>query len=164
MTIKKKKLDIFLKELKEPEKYPGYLLWQTSNIWHRNMKNIMKRFGLTHTQFVVLTSIIYLAKNNNSINQKQIAQHAKLDIMMTSDVLKTLESKKLVTRHKNPNDKRHNSIKITQEGINLTIKMYDYSERADAEFFKVLGKDMKPFCEQLESLIKANYDNIYFRT
>ena len=77
MTIKKKKLDIFIEELKKPEEYPGYLLWQTSNIWHRNMKNIIKKFGVTHTQFVILTSIIYLGKKNNNINRRPLSALAK---------------------------------------------------------------------------------------
>ena len=119
MLTNRNKLETFLMELKEPEEFPGFLLWQASNIWYRNMKTTLKNFGTTFTQFSILMSLIYLSKQNLDINQKQIARHAKLDIMMTSDVLKTLESKKLVTRCQNPKDRRHNSMKITQEGKNL---------------------------------------------
>lgn len=80
-------MEAFLKELREPEKFPGFLLWQASNIWYRNMKNTLKKFGATFIQFTILMSLIYLSKQNLDINQKQIARHAKLDIMMTSDVL-----------------------------------------------------------------------------
>jgi DNA-binding MarR family transcriptional regulator len=151
-------------ELKEPEEFPGFLLWQASNIWYRNMKTTLKNFGTTFTQFSILMSLIYLSKQNLDINQKQIARHAKLDIMMTSDVLKTLESKKLVTRCQNPKDRRHNSMKITQEGINLVLKIFEHVNQADVNFFKVLENNIQSLTEPLEKLIRANYDNIYTGT
>jgi DNA-binding MarR family transcriptional regulator len=161
MLPKKEKLDIFLKELKEPEGYPGFLLWQASNIWYRNARNALKRFGTTFTQFTILMSLIYLSRQYKNINQKQIARHAKLDAMMTSDVLKTLELKKLVTRGQNPDDKRHNSLKISPKGINLILKTFEHINHADIEFFKVLENNMQSIIEPLEKLIQANYDNIY---
>ncbi|GEM_PF-443506 len=161
MLTKRDNIDTFIKELKEPEEFPGFLLWQASNIWYRNMKNTLKKFGTTFTQFTILMSLIYLSKQNLDINQKQIARHAKLDIMMTSDVLKTLVSKKLVTRCQNPNDRRHNSMKITQEGVNLIIKIFEHVNQADMNFFKVLEKNIESLTEPLEKLIRANYDNIY---
>jgi DNA-binding MarR family transcriptional regulator len=164
MVLKKNEFDIFLKELQEPEQYPGFLLWQASNIWYRNMKNRLKKFGTTFTQFTILMSMIYLSKQNENINQKQIARHSKLDIMMTSDVLKTLESKKLVTRCPNPNDRRHNSMKITQEGINLVLNTFGHVNQADINFFKVLEDNVQSLTESLEKLIQANYDNIYIGT
>jgi DNA-binding MarR family transcriptional regulator len=162
MVKKTNKADIPSIELKEPEAYPGYLLWQASNIWNRNMKSFLKKFGTTHIQFVVLSSLLYLSKQNKSINQKQIAHQAKLDIMMTSDVLKTLEAKKLVIRVKNPKDRRHNSIKITRKGSRLVAKMIIQAELADAKFFQILENDIKSLTDPLEKLISANYDNIYF--
>jgi DNA-binding MarR family transcriptional regulator len=164
MLTKKNKLDTFLKELKEPEEIPGFLLWQASNIWYRNMKNTLKKFGTTFTQFTILVSLIYLSRKNQNINQKQIARHAKLDIMMTSDVLKTLESKKLVTRCQNPDDRRHNSMKITQEGVDLALKIFEHVNYADIKFFKVLDDKIHSLTEPLEKLIHANYDNIYIGT
>jgi DNA-binding MarR family transcriptional regulator len=161
MVTKKEKVDTFIKELKEPENYPGFILWQASNIWYRNVKNELKSSGTTFTQFTILMSLIYLSRQNEHINQKQIAQHAKLDVMMTSDVLKTLELKKFVTRSQNQNDKRHKSLKITPKGIDLIIKIFGHVNQADIGFFKVLENNMQSLIDPLEKLIRANYDNIY---
>jgi DNA-binding MarR family transcriptional regulator len=163
MKGKENKLGLLLKELKEPEAYPGYLLWQASNIWNRNIKKYLKRFGTTHVQFVVLSSILYMSKHNENINQKQIARHSKLGIMMISDVLKVLESKKLIARLRNQKDKRHNTITVTKKGVNLVYKMFIQAELADAEFFKVFEGNIKSFADSLEKLITSNYDDIYFR-
>jgi len=163
MAKETKKTGMFSIELNEPETYPGYLLWQASNIWNRNMKEYFKNFGITHLQFVVLSSLFYLLQNkNNTLNQKQIAHQARLDVTMTSDELRILESKKLIIRVKNPQDKRHNSIKITRKGANLVTKMFVQAEAADAKFFKVLEDNIKSLTDPLEKLISANYDKIYF--
>lgn len=161
MSQKNNNLETFIRDLKEPEEYPGFLLWQASNLWYRNMKNTLKNFGTTFTQFTILTSLIYLSKNNESINQKQIALHAKIDIMMTSDVLKTLERKKLVVRYPNPKDRRHNLLKITQKGTGLLMEIFAHVDRTDIKFFKILGSDVSLFTAGLEKLIQSNYDKIY---
>jgi DNA-binding MarR family transcriptional regulator len=161
MVTKKEKVDTFIKELKEPENYPGFILWQASNIWCRNVKNELKGSGTTFTQFTILMSLIYLSRQNEHINQKQIAQHAKLDVMMTSDVLKTLESKKFVTRSQNPNDKRHKFLKITSKGIDLILKIFEHVNQADISFFKVIENDMQSLIDPLKKLIRTNYDKIY---
>jgi DNA-binding MarR family transcriptional regulator len=158
------KMEHFLKKLREPTEYPGFLLLRASNIWYRYARNILKKSGTTYAQFSILASLMYLSKEKNHVNQKQIALHAKLDIMMTSDVLKTLESKKLVIRYPNPEDRRHNSIKITQKGAALLSKIFIQIYKADVNFFEVLGTDIKPFTELMERLIRANYDNIYIDT
>jgi len=161
MINKINNLNLFLKQLKEPENYPGFLLWQVSNVWQRNMKNTLKPFKITFTQFVILTSLIYLAKQNEKINQKQLARHAKLDIMTVSDVLKTLENKKMVTRVSDPDDRRHNSIKITDKGEKHIFGVYNHINEFDNKFFKVLGQDYKMLIDVLVRLIRGNYDKIF---
>jgi DNA-binding MarR family transcriptional regulator len=161
MINKINNLNLFLKQLKEPENYPGFLLWQTSNVWQRNMKNTLKPFKITFTQFVILTSLIYLAKQNEKINQKQLARHAKLDIMTTSDVLRTLENKKMVTRVSNPDDRRHNSLKITERGEKIIFEVYNYVNESDNKFFKNIGGDYKILIKLLLRLIQGNYDKIF---
>jgi DNA-binding MarR family transcriptional regulator len=161
MTKKINKVDQVLKGLKKPEEYPGFLLLHASNIWYRYIKNELKHFGTTYVQFSILSSLIYLSKEKEHINQKQIAQHARIDIMMTSDVLKTLESKKLVIRYPNQEDRRSNSIKITEKGATLISKIFVQVYKADVKFFQILGDDIKSFTETMEKLIRENYDNIY---
>ncbi|MBN2400981.1 MAG: winged helix-turn-helix transcriptional regulator [Spirochaetes bacterium] len=155
-------LNEFLKKLKEPEEYPGFLLWQASNIWQRLIKNNIKQFNTTYTQFIILTSIIYLSQYNKQINQKQIAQQAKLDIMTTSDVIKTLEAKKLLVRSPYPDDKRYNSLKVTKKGTELVFNIFYHVRISDITFFRALGKkEGKIFRDLLLKLIKGNYDKIF---
>jgi MarR family transcriptional regulator, organic hydroperoxide resistance regulator len=161
MIKKVNNLETFLKELKEPDEYPAYLLWQASNISQRLIKNNIKKFNATYTQFIILTSILYLSKQNKQVNQRQIAEHVKLDIMTTSDAVRTLEVKKLLIRSPNPDDKRHNSLKVTKKGIELVFNIFYHVRICDTKFFKALDKEAKIFSQLLIKIIKGNYDNIY---
>ena len=39
------------------EDSPGFLLWQVSSMWQRQINAGLKQFGLTHAQFVLLASL-----------------------------------------------------------------------------------------------------------
>jgi MarR family transcriptional regulator, organic hydroperoxide resistance regulator len=161
MKKKSDSIKEFLEVLKEPEEYPGFMLWQASNIWQRIMKSDLKEFNATYTQWIILCSLIYLSKQYPDINQRLIARHAKLDIMTVSDVLKTLEIKKLIVRAVNLEDRRHNSLKITEKGARLVYLIFNKVLKSDGMFFKALGIDQEKFTELLSKLIRGNYDNIY---
>lgn len=161
MKKKSDSIKEFLEVLKEPEEYPGFMLWQASNIWQRIMKSDLKEFNATYTQWIILCSLIYLSKQNQTINQRLIARHAKLDIMTVSDVLKTLETKKMIVRSVNPDDRRHNSLKITEKGVRMVHQIFNKVLKSDGLFFNALGMDQEKFTGLLSKLIRGNYDNIY---
>ena len=54
-----------------PDKSPGFLLWQVTNVWQRRMKKALRETGLTHVQFVLLVSTVWL--NNHGENATQVA-------------------------------------------------------------------------------------------
>ena len=69
------------------------LLWQVTNRWQAAQRAALKPYGLTHVQFVVLASLTWLAADG-PVTQKALADHAALDPMMTSQVLRTLEEQR----------------------------------------------------------------------
>src|SRR6185295_17722147 len=92
--MKKSKLNT---KFNSPKVSPGFLLWQINNKWQSKQRKALKVFGLTHVQFVLLASLVW-ASDEVSFTQKQLAEHAKTDVMMTSQVLRTLERKGLIRR------------------------------------------------------------------
>ena len=54
-----------------PDKSPGFLLWQVTNVWQRRMKKALRETGLTHVQFVLLVSTVWL--NNHGENATHVA-------------------------------------------------------------------------------------------
>ena len=86
----------FPSKFKRPEDSPGSLLWQVTNSWQRRIRHALKEIGLTHVQFVLLTTTEWLNNAELSTTQTNVARFAHTDVMMTSQVIRTLEGKGLV--------------------------------------------------------------------
>jgi DNA-binding MarR family transcriptional regulator len=125
-------------EFESADQSPGLLLWQVTNRWQQAQRATLKPFGLTHVQFVVLASLTYLAADG-PVTQKALAGHAALDPMMTSQVLRALESAGLVVREDHPTDRRAKALTVTTEGRAVANRTVKAVEACDAEFFAPLG-------------------------
>ncbi len=131
----------------------GFLLWQTHNLWQREIKKSLKEFDLTHTQFVVLASAYWLILQNGTITQIDIAQHAKIDVMMTSNVVRTLERKRLIIREEHATDTRAKVVVLTEKGLEVLNAAVKRVEKFDRFFFKKL-ENIGAFNEELLRLLK----------
>jgi len=120
---------------KEASESPGLLLWRTTMRWQRVMTAVLAPLGLTHVQFVLLASAMWLGRAGKPPNQAQLAGQAGTDIKMTSDVLARLESKGLITREPDPSDSRAKVIRATSVGIDVAKRAITAVETADAAFF-----------------------------
>jgi DNA-binding MarR family transcriptional regulator len=133
------------------EQSPGLLLWRVTNRWQAAQRAALKPHGLTHVQFVLLASLTWLTAAG-PVTQKELADHAATDPMMTSQVLRTLEARELVQRAAHPNDKRAKSLTVTTEGAELANRAIVAVERCDAEFFAPLGVKSAAFIRALSTL------------
>ena len=71
---------------------PGFVLWHATLRWQRMVTAALKPIGLTHVQFVLLASAWFLEDRTGPPSQRELAEHAGTDAMMTSQVLRSLES------------------------------------------------------------------------
>ncbi len=142
------------------EDSPGFLLWQVSSMWQRRINAGLKPFGLTHAQFVLLASLTWLASEDKPLTQVDLASHAKMDVMMTSNVLRTLEEKGLIIRKPHPTDTRAKSLAMTSKGLKLAGEVVQVVERIDKEFFIKLGTGFDNFNHSLLNLIVANQSEV----
>jgi DNA-binding MarR family transcriptional regulator len=91
-------------------------------------------------QFVLLASVWWLATvANEEPTQRRVAEHADTDPMMTSQVLRALEVKRLVTRKPDPDDSRARRLGITPRGGALAQRAIAVVEAADTAFFAAAG-------------------------
>jgi DNA-binding MarR family transcriptional regulator len=79
-----------------------------------------------------------------------------MDVMMTSNVLRTLEEKGLVRRDPHPTDTRAKSLAVTEQGRELVAQAVCVVENIDHDFFSKLGADMGNFNRNLLTLISEN--------
>ncbi|MBW0434587.1 MarR family transcriptional regulator [Leptospira yasudae] len=139
----------------QAEESTGFLFWQITNLWQKRIRENLLVLDLTHVQFVLLASLAWFEETAQKATQVRLAEHAKTDVMMTSKVLRSLESKKLLTRQPDPEDSRANCLFLTPEGKELVGKAVHIVESTDKLFFSIL-KDEKNFRSSLLDLRQQN--------
>lgn len=135
-----------------PEDSPGLLLWQLSNKWQAKQRAALKTFDLTHVQFVLLATLTYAA-SKDALTQKQLADYAQTDVMMTSQVIRKLEHKGLVKRTPSKLDARAFTLMPTAPGIKLVNKAIVAVESVDKNFFKLSNNEYKDLLTIMNKLV-----------
>lgn len=113
---------------------PGYLLWRTTLMWQRQITAGLRPFDLTHAQFVLLASILWLSLDA-SPNQQDLARHAGTEPKMTSELVRKLEHKGLLTRSTDELDTRARRLTLTSDGKRLARRALKAVEDIDEAFF-----------------------------
>ncbi|GAB0105976.1 MarR family transcriptional regulator [Nocardia sp. JMUB6875] len=141
-------------EFEHADESPGLLLWQVTNRWQAAQRAALAPFDLTHVQFVLLASLTWLTgrSGGDPVTQRDIADQAATDPMMTSQVLRTLEQKGLLERRDHPTDKRAKSLIPTESGVALVNRAIGAVEACDRDFFSPLGDVGPRFTAALRQL------------
>ncbi|WP_433594739.1 MarR family winged helix-turn-helix transcriptional regulator [Nocardia sp. CA-145437] len=141
-------------EFEHADESPGLLLWQVTNRWQAAQRAALAPFDLTHVQFVLLASLTWLTgrSGGDPVTQRDVADQAATDPMMTSQVLRTLEQKGLLERHEHPTDKRARSLRPTESGAALVNRAIGAVEACDHDFFETLGEQTPRFTAALRRL------------
>lgn len=117
-----------------PKQSPGFLLWHISTSWRGSIEAVLRTLGLTRPQFVVLATTAWLTKSGEFATQAAIGKMAGLDPNTISQIITTLEKKKLIRREASL-DGRAKSPKLTSEGNELLAQALPAVEQADNKFF-----------------------------
>jgi DNA-binding MarR family transcriptional regulator len=120
------------------------------------LRDELVQFELTHVQFVLLAACQWFNQHTavEGMTQIQLAQQAKIDVNVTSKVLRALEARKLVLRSPHPTDTRANVITLTPEGKTLISKANIIVEQADRQFFAKLDGDQTMLIQMLVKLVE----------
>jgi DNA-binding MarR family transcriptional regulator len=114
----------------------GFLLWHATLRWQRLLAAALRPLGLTHVQFVLLAVLWwFVTVAGERPSQRALAEQAGTDPMMTSQVVRALERKGLLVRHRDPADSRALQLDLTPAGKRLAVKAIEVVEARDAEFF-----------------------------
>ncbi len=125
--------------IEKTEESSGFLLWQVTNLWQREIKKALEEFGLTHSQYVLLARIHWLTLHNKEVTQVVLSNHTKIDPMTTSTVLRTLQQKGFLQRKEHLTDTRAKTVELTEEGVKIVKMAVVVVEKFDKEFFSLLG-------------------------
>ena len=139
--------------VQKAEDSPGFLLWQVTNLWQRQIKKALEKYDLTHSQFVLLASIHWLTLQKQDVTQILLSSHTKIDPMTTSTVLRTLQAKGLLQRQEHLTDTRAKTVALTESGKKIIKEAVKVVEAFDKDFFSVLGSKTNEFNRKLIALL-----------
>jgi DNA-binding MarR family transcriptional regulator len=129
------------------------MLWRATLAWQRAVRAALAPHDLTHVQFVLLASLWWLGSTRDTPpSQRELAELAGTDPMMTSQVLRKLEARGLLSRSAHPTDARARHLGLTEAGERVLAPALRDVEAADAGYFAALGDDGERFLDLLGRL------------
>lgn len=131
----------------------GFLIWQVTSFWHREIKHALEPVDITHSQYVLLASIYWLSLQEKEVTQIVLSSHTQIDPMTTSTVLRTLQRKGLIRRQEHSTDTRAKSVALTEKGQEVVKKAVVIVESFDNQFFSLLGSEIPDFNKKLLILL-----------
>lgn len=140
--------------VEKAEESTGFLLWQVTNLWQREIKKALEPFNLTHSQFVLMASIHWLTLHKQDVTQILLSAHTKIDPMTTSTVLRTLQTKGFIQRQEHMTDTRAKTVGLTSNGKKIIKQAVKTVETFDKTFLARLGNKTQLFNEQLLTLLE----------
>jgi len=140
----------------EYKKSTGLLFIRTYHKWHGLIKSQLKTIDLTHPQFVLLTTLAALLRQQEWVSQTDIARFSDMDVMTVSQIIRLLVKKDLIVREVHPKDSRANIILLTEQGLQKVNQALPLVEGIDQAFFGKL-EDKTEILNQL--LIKLEAEN-----
>ncbi|HXH55566.1 MAG TPA: MarR family winged helix-turn-helix transcriptional regulator [Gammaproteobacteria bacterium] len=137
----------------KPEDSPGFLLWQTTMIWQRQIKKTLEAYDVSHAQFVIMATLMWFEAHHYDTTQISIVNWSKLDKMTVSQSLKKLVALGYVNRIEHETDTRAKSVFLTEKGKDRVRALVPIVEGIDTIFFgKASYKEQKNLIHILSKL------------
>lgn len=114
----------------------------------RKYNNILKKFDLTYTQYIVM---MYFWEKNKS-NVKDLSKTLLIDSSTLTPILRNLEKKGYLKREKSSNDERNLLVSLTKKGLLLRDNVLEVP--------KEFGKCINLNKEETETLYKLIYKTL----
>jgi MarR family transcriptional regulator, organic hydroperoxide resistance regulator len=115
----------------------GALVERVASHWLLALRAALAPMDLTPAQCRLLIASAWLGTRETGVRQSDIAAHANADAVMTSEVLRTLERRGLITRVPHPTDRRAKAIAVTEAGGALADRAARLVDTTEARFFEV---------------------------
>jgi DNA-binding MarR family transcriptional regulator len=97
----------------------GALVWRLSMKWRAAVDRAVAPHGLTHAQYVVLSSLSGLSRAGRTPSQRQLADHTGLEPLYVSKLARALERAGLIERRTDPADSRAVQLTVTDQGAEV---------------------------------------------
>ena len=137
----------------EASQFPGNLLRRCHQISVAIFLRKCEAYHLTQLQYIILCAL----EEHGSIDQITLGGHTALDRNTVAVVVKKLEERGLVTRQRNPEDRRAMLVTLTREGERLRHAAEPSVAEVQEEILAPLAEDeRKTLCRLLQTLADEN--------
>jgi MarR family transcriptional regulator, organic hydroperoxide resistance regulator len=92
------------------------MVWRLSTRWRAAVDRALAPLDLTHAQYVLLAALYGLERAGKQPSQRELADETGLEALYVSKLARTLDTKGLVTRHRDPHDTRAVRLALTGQG------------------------------------------------
>jgi DNA-binding MarR family transcriptional regulator len=94
----------------------GYLVWRLSIKWRVAVDRALAPLGLTHAQYVLLSSLFGMDRAGRHPSQRELADHTGLEALYVSKLARALEADGLLQRERDRGDSRAVRLALTGKG------------------------------------------------
>jgi DNA-binding MarR family transcriptional regulator len=99
------------------EATPGHLVWRLAMKWRTAVDRALTSHGLTHAQYVVLSSLVTLDRPS----QRELADHTGLEPLYVSKLARALEASGFIARTRDTVDTRTVRLTLTDRGQEVVV-------------------------------------------
>jgi DNA-binding MarR family transcriptional regulator len=132
---------------------PGFLIRRLQQLSGSIFMSRLRAFRLTPLQYTILRVV----EEHAGIDQRSVATLAALDTSTTTDVLRRLASRKLVSRTPGRSDRRTRIVRLTKGGARLLERVKPIVAAAQRELLAPLTKSrQKALLASLLDLLDAH--------
>lgn len=142
-----------------PAETRGALLEGVTTRWQLHLRAALQPLELTHAQYRLLVAVTWLAARGGPVRQADVAAQANADPVMTSEVLRTLESRGLITRGPHPTDGRARAIAPTEAGGALADRAARLVAVVESRFFDAGLPAFAPLAKALKKGGRGESEN-----
>ncbi|GAA4620605.1 MarR family transcriptional regulator [Actinoallomurus vinaceus] len=141
---------------------PGYLVWRLANKWRVAVDRALAPLGLTHAQYVMLSSLFGMERAGLRPSQRELADRTGLEPLYVSKLARSLEADGLIARARDLADTRTVRLTLTEKGQEAVRPALDLvQELLDQLLAPLGGQDdarTAAFVRDLTALLDAPLD------
>ena len=130
----------------------GLLIWKISNLWQSRLRQILYPYNMSLNEYLILKSIKDLSEKKLTLNQNKIAINIGINISVASVTIKLLESKFLIDRN-NDKDNRKKNITLLDKGLKILEVINPSIELEEKTLFNKLNNETFNFTNSLKLLL-----------
>ena len=126
----------------------GYLLLKAGHYIAIELDAAFESLGLTGREFLVLSFV----RSSDGLSQQELSERLGLDPTIVVGLIDSLEARGLVSRRRDPADRRRNLLALTSEGAKVHDAAVDAARAAEDAFLRPLGATQR---RQLRTALRA---------